>query len=200
MPGDMNRRTLLATTTAALAAPALARADAGQGIVGMSARRMVAAIRRRDLSSREVMAAHLAQIDRLNPRFNAIVSRVDGEVLLRQAAALDEDAAAGRFRGPLHGLPHAVKDTAPVKGIRSTQGSPILRDNIPTADSLVVERMRKAGMIFVGKTNVPEFALGSHSFNPLFGVTHNAYAPGRSAGGSTGGGAVALALRMAPLA
>lgn len=201
---DLNRRTLLATTAAALAAPALARAEvkarAGGEIVNMGAREMVAAIRRRDLSSREVMTAHLAQVDRLNPRFNAIVSRVDSEVLLKQAAAMDEDAAAGRFHGPLHGLPHAVKDTAPVKGIRSTQGSPLLRDNIPAADNLVVARMRQAGLIFVGKTNVPEFALGSHSFNPLFGVTGNAYDPGRSAGGSTGGGAVALALRMMPLA
>lgn len=201
-PLEMSRRTLLATATAALAAPASAqgKGGVGQGIVDMGAREMVAAIRRRDLSSREVMTAHLAQIDRLNPRFNAIVSRVDSDLLLRQAAALDEDAAAGRFHGPLHGLPHAVKDTAPVKGIRSTQGSPILRDNIPSADSLVVARMRQAGMIFIGKSNVPEFALGSHSFNPLFGTTGNAYDPGRSAGGSTGGGAVALALRMVPLA
>lgn len=197
---DLNRRTVLATAAAALAAPTVVQARASGDIAGMGAREMAAAMRRRDLSSREVMAAHLAQVDRLNPRFNAIVSRVDSEILLKQAAAMDEDAAAGRFQGLLHGLPHAVKDTAPVKGIRSTQGSPILRDNIPAADSLVVARMRKAGLIFVGKTNVPEFALGSHSFNPLFGVTGNAYAPDRSAGGSTGGGAVALALRMTPLA
>ena len=139
---DLNRRTLLATATAVLAAPALARAQikAGDGIVGMNARRMVAALRKRELSSREVVAAHLTQIDRLNPRFNAIVSRVDRDVLLKQAAAMDEEAAAGRFLGPLHGLPHAVKDTAPVKGVRSTQGSPILRDNIPAADSLVVPK------------------------------------------------------------
>ena len=199
---DLNRRTLLATATAALATPAFARAEtkSADGIVAMGARQMATAIRRRVLSSREVMTAHLAQVDRLNPRFNAIVSRVDSDLLLKQAAAMDEEAVAGRFQGPLHGLPHAVKDTAPVKGIRSTQGSPILRDNIPVVDSLVVERMRKAGLIFVGKTNVPEFALGSHSFNPLFGVTGNAYDPRRSAGGSTGGGAVALALRMMPLA
>lgn len=195
---EMSRRAVLATAAAALAAPAAAQGD--NQIVAMTARQMVAALRRRDLSCREVMAAHLAQIDRLNPRFNAIVSRVDSQALLKQAAVLDDDAAAGRFHGPLHGLPHAVKDTAPVKGIRSTQGSPLLRDNVPVADSLVVDRMRKAGMIFIGKTNVPEFALGSHSFNPLFGVTRNAYAPERSAGGSTGGGAVALALRMTPLA
>jgi len=202
------RRTVLtgaATALGTMAAPALARVAERRGtgsneIVMMNATDLSAAIHRRDLSSREVMTAHLAQIDRLNPRFNAIVSRVDGDALLRQAAAMDEDAAANRFHGPLHGFPHAVKDTAPVKGIASTQGSPILRDNIPAADSLVVSRMRKAGAIFLGKSNVPEFALGSHSYNPVFGTTHNAYAYGRAAGGSTGGGAVALALRMVPVA
>lgn len=206
----VDRRTVLARAGAAApvaltaaATPALAKVSAGgasNDIVMMNATDLSAAIHRKDVSSREVMAAHLAQIDRLNPRFNAIVSRVDGDALLRQAAAMDEDAAAGRFHGPLHGFPHAVKDTAPVKGIASTQGSPILRNNIPAADSLVVNRMRKAGAVFIGKTNVPEFALGSHSYNPVFGITHNAYAHGRTAGGSTGGGAVALALRMVPVA
>ena len=202
----MNRRTILAAAPAALAAgagPVFAKSAARKGpsdIVLMNATDLSAAIRRRDLSSREVMTAHLAHIDTLNPRFNAIVSRVDSEMLMRQAAAMDEDAAAGRFHGTLHGFPHAVKDTAPVKGIASTQGSPILRNNIPSADSLVVARMRKAGAVFIGKSNVPEFALGSHSFNPLFGTTHNAYAYGKAAGGSTGGGAVALALRMVPVA
>lgn len=204
-----SRRSVLAAASVALTAgaPAFARtvakgaaASGLDEIVAMNATDLSAAIHRRDLSSREVMAAHLAQIDRLNPRFNAVVSRVDGDVLMKQAAAIDEDAAAGRFHGPLHGFPHAVKDTAPVKGIASTQGSPILRNNIPAADSLVVARMRKAGALFIGKTNVPEFALGSHSYNPVFGTTHNAYAHGRTAGGSTGGGAVALALRMVPLA
>jgi len=169
-------------------------------IVSLSATDLAAAIRRRDLSSREVMAAHLAQIDRFNPQFNAIVSRVAPDALLVAADALDKDAAAGRFHGPLHGFPHAVKDTAPTRGIRTTQGSPLLRDNIPTSDSLVVERMRRAGAIFIGKTNVPEFALGSHTYNPVFGITRNAYDPTRAAGGSTGGGAVALALHMVPLA
>ena len=204
----IDRRALLAAAPVALAAgavPAFAQSRLGSkpvtsDIVLMTATDLSAAIHRRDVSSREVMTAHLAQIDKLNPRFNAIVSRVDGDMLLRQAAALDEDAAAGRFHGPLHGFPHAVKDTAPVQGIRTTQGSPILKDNIPNADSLVVARMRKAGVVFIGKTNVPEFALGSHSFNPLFGTTHNAYAHGRTAGGSTGGGAVAAALRMVPVA
>lgn len=169
-------------------------------LLDMSAIALAQAIRKKDVSAREVMTAHLAHVDALNPRFNAIVSRVDHEAVLRQAAAMDEAAAAGRFTGALHGFPHAVKDTAPVKGIASTQGSPILKDNIPTADSLVVGRMRAAGAIFVGKTNVPEFALGSHSYNPLFGITRNAFDPRKAAGGSTGGGAVALALRMVPVA
>lgn len=169
-------------------------------LVGMDAVALAAGIRRRDISSREVMAAHLAQIDRLNPRFNAIVSRVPADQLMKAAAQCDDEAAAGRFKGPLHGFPHAVKDTAPTRGIASTQGTPILRNNIPAADSLVVSRMREAGAIFIGKTNVPEFALGSHSFNPLFGVTRNAWNPAVSAGGSSGGSAVALALNMVPLA
>ncbi len=102
--------------------------------------------------------------------------------------------------GPLHGFPHAVKDLQPVKGTRSTSGSPILKDFIPTADSLMVERLRKAGAIIIGKTNTPEFGLGSHTYNPIYGVTRNAYDQSRSAGGSSGGAAVALALRMLPVA
>jgi len=201
----MTRRTLLSAAPAATIASQLSARHAGaagtrRDILGMTAVDLAAAIRRRDVSSREVMTAHMARVDALNPRFNAIVSRVDRDQLLREAAAQDEEAAKGAFRGPLHGFPHAVKDTAPAKGIAHTQGSPLLRDNIAAADSLVVGRMRAAGAIFTGKTNVPEFALGSHSFNPVFGVTRNAYDPSRSAGGSSGGAAVALALCMVPLA
>lgn len=200
----ITRRELLAAAPAMAASQTVSGrprpAEAGSDILAMTAVDLAAAIRRRDVSSREVMAAHLARVDALNPRFNAIVSRVDGEQLLREAAAQDEDAARDRFRGALHGFPHAVKDTAPAKGIAHTQGSPLFRNTIATADSLMVGRMRAAGAIFTGKTNVPEFALGSHSFNPVFGVTRNAYDPGKSAGGSSGGAAVALALRMMPLA
>ncbi|MEJ6011391.1 amidase [Novosphingobium aquae] len=195
------RRSVLAVPVAIAATQVIASPTTAPGreIVKLGATDLSRAIHRRDLSSREVMAAHLAQIDRLNPKFNAIVSRVSSEQLMRAAAALDEDAAAGRFRGTLHGFPHAVKDTAPTQGILTTQGSPLLRNNIPKADSLVVSRMRNAGAVFIGKTNVPEFALGSHSFNPIFGVTRNAWNPAVSAGGSSGGTAVALALRMTPL-
>ncbi len=200
---QLTRRTLLKAGSAAVvahAAGAMATpVPRPTDVLSLSALDLAAAIGKRRISAREVMAAYLARLEALNPRFNAIVSPVDPELLLRQAAAQDADAARGRFHGALHGFPHAVKDTAPVRGIRSTQGSPLLRDNVPTADSLVVARMRAAGAIFTGKTNVPEFALGSHSFNPLFGVTGNAYHPGKSAGGSSGGTAVALALRMMPL-
>ena len=201
---EVNRRQILAALPVLAGfSPAIARSAAARemsDILNLSAVALAAALRKKDLSSRDLMAAHLAQVDRLNPQFNAIVSRVEGDALMKAAAALDEDAARGRFCGPLHGFPHAVKDTAATRGIRFTQGSPILRDNIPAADSLAVGRIRQAGALFVGKTNVPEFALGSHSFNPVFGTTRNAFDPRKSAGGSTGGGAVALALRMVPVA
>lgn len=203
---NITRRALLAAAPAMAIAgqttsrDARASATLWSDFLALPAVDLAAAIRRRDLSSRELMAAHLAHVDALNPHFNAIVSRVDGDRLLREAATQDEEAAGGRFRGPLHGFPHAVKDTAPARGIAHTQGSPLLRDNIATADSLVVARIRAAGAIFTGKTNVPEFALGSHSFNPVFGTTRNAFDPRKSAGGSSGGSAVALALRMMPLA
>lgn len=199
----VTRRTILKAASAATVAyatqgmaAAFSRPD---DVLAMSAVDLATAIRGRRVSAREVMTAYLERVSLLNPEFNAIVSQVEPELLLRQAAVQDEDAARGRFHGALHGFPHAVKDTAPVQGIRSTQGSPLLRDNIPQADSLVVARMRAAGAIFTGKTNVPEFALGSHTYNPVFGITRNAYDPRKSAGGSSGGTAVALALRMTPL-
>src|SRR3984885_8444432 len=132
--------------------------------------------------------------------WNAIVALEDRGRLMSQATERDAQLARGESMGPLHGFPHAVKDLQPVKGIRSTQGSPILKDFIPPADSLMVERLRKAGAIIIGKTNDPEFGLGSHTYNPVYGITRNAYDPTRSAGGSSGGAAVSLALRMLPVA
>jgi amidase len=102
--------------------------------------------------------------------------------------------------GAAAGFPHAVKDLVPVKGIKMTMGSPILKDFVASTDSIMVERLRKAGAIFIGKTNTPEFGLGSHTYNPVYGATRNAYDQSRSAGGSSGGAAVALALRMLPVA
>ncbi|MFI0373735.1 amidase [Actinomadura sp. 1N219] len=164
-----------------------------------SAREIVHRIRARELSAREVVRAHLDQIERTNPQVNAIVTLV-AERALEQARDADDRLAAGADVGPLHGLPVAHKDTHATKGIRTTSGSPIFADLVPDADELVIERMRAAGAITIGKTNVPEFAAGSHTFNPVFGLTRNPYDLSRSAGGSSGGAAAALACGMHPVA
>jgi len=169
-------------------------------ICQLPARELAHRIRTRDLSSREVVAAYLDHIAALNPRFNAIVSMRPREDVLAEADAADAAVARGDAVGPLHGLPQAIKDLAHTSGLRSTSGSPLFADHVPEADAIVSARMRAAGAILIGKTNVPEFGLGSHTFNPLFGATGNAWDPTRSAGGSSGGGAVALALRMLPVA
>ena len=130
---------------------------------------------------------------------NAIVS-LDEERARAGAAAADEHLARGGRIGPLHGLPFAVKDTHAVAGWRTTYGSPLFADHVPDTDDLVVERIRRAGAVLIGKTNVPEFAAGSHTFNTVFGTTRNPLDPTRSAGGSSGGAACALAAGMVPLA
>ena len=156
------------------------------------------------VSAREVVAAHLDRIDAVNPVVNAVVSLV-AERALAEAAEADRRWAATapdeRDRlGALHGLPIAHKDTHETAGLRTTHGSPLLADNVPATDELVIERLRGAGAITIGKTNVPVFAAGSHTVNPVFGATRNPYDPGRSAGGSSGGAAAALATGMHPLA
>jgi amidase len=152
------------------------------------------------LSCVEVMAAYLDHIDALNPKVNAIVALQERASLLREAQARDAALTRGEAAGPLHGFPQAVKDLAPIKGMRTTMGSPILKDFVASADSIMVERLRSAGAIFIGKTNTPEFGLGSHTYNPVYGATRNAYDQSRTAGGSSGGAAVAVALRMLPVA
>lgn len=169
-------------------------------IVMLDATRLASAIHGREVSCLEVMNAYLDHIASLNPQVNAIVALQDREQLLAQARARDEQLAHGESMGPLHGFPHAVKDLMPVKGILSTQGSPLLRNFVPEADALMVGRLRRAGATFIGKTNTPEFGLGSHTYNPVYGITRNPYDLERSAGGSSGGAAVALASRMLPLA
>ena len=165
-----------------------------------SARALSEAIHRRDVSCREVLEAHLDQVARCNPRHVAIVSLQDAGELLRQADARDAQLARGESLGWMHGLPIAIKDLAATAGIRTTLGSPLMADNTPAEDSLMVARIRGAGAIIIGKTNTPEFGLGSHTFNDVFGTTGNAYDADRSAGGSSGGAAVALALGMLPVA
>ncbi len=169
-------------------------------IVMMDAVALAGAIRARQVSCVEVMTAYLDHIEKLNPKVNAIVALQDRAGLLAQARERDAQLARGDAVGPLHGFPQAVKDLTPVMGIPMTQGSPILKDFMPPADSVLAERLRKAGAIMIGKTNTPEFGLGSHTYNPVYGATRNPYDLTRSAGGSSGGAAVALALRMLPVA
>jgi len=153
----------------------------------------------RRFSCRELMAATLDRIGRENPRHNAIVSLRDPVALLREADVCDQELAQGHRRGWMHGLPQAIKDAVAVAGVRTTLGSRLV-DFVPSQDDLVVQRMRSAGAIVIGRTNSPEFGLGSHTFNDVHGTTRNAFDPSRSAGGSSGGAAVALATRMLAVA
>ncbi|MCY7320056.1 MAG: amidase [Ramlibacter sp.] len=154
----------------------------------------------RDISCAELMRATLGRIEALNPKFNAIVSLRSSESLLADAGSCDEELARGQRRGWMHGFPIAVKDLVDARGLPTRSGSPATTSRPAATDALLVARMKGAGAIVIGKTNVPEFGLGSHTYNPLFGLTRNAYDPSRSAGGSSGGAAVALALRMLPVA
>ena len=159
-------------------------------------------IRRGDISARDVMAAHLEQIERVNPAVNAIVTLLDGDTLMASALSADETLAKSSADdvAPLHGLPVGIKDLQPTAGIRTTYGSPIFRDFIPTEDSLTVQRYRDAGAIVIGKTNTPEFGAGSQTFNEVFGTTLNPYDLTKTCGGSSGGATVALACGMMPIA
>jgi amidase len=168
-------------------------------ICRLSAVELARLIRATELSARDVVSAHLAQIERVNPTVNAIVTLVADQAMAAALAA-DEAFASGQVVGPLHGLPIAHKDLQPTKGIRTTFGSPIYRDFVPVEDSLIVERLRNAGAIVVGKTNTPEFGAGSQTFNPVFGATLNPYDRTKTCGGSSGGAAVALATGMLPIA
>ena len=160
---------------------------------------LVRLIRSRQLSAVEVMDAHIAQIERVNPAVNAIVTFLP-ERARAGAQAVDAALARGDDPGPLAGLPVAHKDLTATKGIRTTFGSPIFKDFVPDADAIIVERLRKAGAITVGKTNTPEFGAGSQTFNPVFGATRNPYDPARTSGGSSGGAAAALACGLLPIA
>jgi amidase len=166
----------------------------------MPATEMAALIRQKNLSARELMQAHLKQISLLNPKVNAIVTLMPEDHLMAQARAADEAIMNGNWMGPLHGLPFGVKDLHETRGLRTTYGSPLKRSFVPDFDCLVVEREKKAGAIVVGKTNVPEFGLGSQTTNPVFGSTLNPYDLSKTCGGSTGGGSVALACGMVSLA
>jgi amidase len=161
-----------------------------------SATRLLSDLNTGSLKAVDLMQATLDRIGDVNGSVNAIVALRDADDLMAEARAFD----AGPNRGALHGLPIAVKDLVNVAGVTSTQGSPVFANHIPQKDDLIAERMRAAGAILIGKTNVPEFGLGSHSFNPVYGVTRNPYDLALSAGGSSGGAATALATGMTALA
>ena len=166
----------------------------------LDALRLSAAIAAREVSCVEVMEAALARIADVNPALNALVSLRDPDILMTEARRADAELDRGTPRGWMHGFPHAVKDLANVKGLVTTMGSPVFKDTVAQADDIFVERIRAAGAIFIGKTNTPEFGLGSNTYNPVFGVTRNVLDPTRTAGGSSGGAAVALAAGMVPVA
>ncbi|MEM6709920.1 MAG: amidase [Pseudomonadota bacterium] len=207
-----NRRQLLSHATG-LAALATLSASSGtplepgsqppvtsQDLTRLSALGLSATIHRRDVSCREVLDAYLTQIERFNPTINAIVSQAPTEHLQKLADDRDAELRRGRSRGWMHGMPVAVKDLADAVGFPTTAGSPLFVKDLPKADSIHVARMRAAGAVFIGKTNVPEFGLGSQSYNRVFGTTGNAYDATLTAGGSSGGAAAALALGMVPVA
>jgi amidase len=157
-------------------------------------------IRDKEVSALEVMTAFLSQIEQVNPKVNAVCSFIGEEAALNAAKKADEKLAKGEPVGPLHGLPHAVKDLALTDGIRTTFGSRIYKDFIAGEDALFVERLKQGGAIIIGKTNTPEFGAGSQTFNEVFGATRNPYDLSKTCGGSSGGAAVALACGMLPLA
>ncbi len=203
----LDRRSLLGVgigAAASAAAPSFARTASAaarpSGIVMLDAVALGDAIRSGQVSCVEVMTAYLDHIEKLNPKVNAIVALQDRAALLVQSEERDRQVKHGELMGPLHGFPLAIKDLEPVKGIRMTMGSPIFKNFVPDEDGIMVERLRKAGAIFIGKTNTPEFGLGSHTYNPVYGATRNAFDQSRSAGGSSGGAAVSLAMRMLPVA
>ena len=172
----------------------------GIGTHYISARELAAQLRDGSLSCSELMATTLARIDACNPLLNAICTRVDDDQAMAMAAVMDERLRSGSVPGPLAGLPIAVKDLSATAGIRTTMGSRIFADHVPEEDSLLVQRLRAAGALIIGKTNTPEFGTGSNTYNEVFGVTRNPWNPDKTAGGSSGGAAVALAAGMLPLA
>jgi amidase len=192
------REVLLGTAAALLFKGGLEGEATNSSICFMSAIDMARLIRAKKLSAREALAAHLKQIERVNPKVNAIVTLVP-EMAADAAAKADEKQAHKETLGPLHGLPVAHKDLLETRGIRTTFGSPLFKDYIPAEDDIVVERMRHAGAIIIGKTNTPEFGAGSQTFNKVFGATRNPYDLTKTCGGSSGGSAVSLACGLAPV-
>lgn len=203
--GAMGRRDLmkagigLALMSKIATARSTQRSSEGD-ICALSAKALSSTIAAREVSCVEVMQAYLDRISRLNPTFNPMVSLADPEHCIAAAAQADRDLARGLYRGWMHGFPMAIKDLADAEGFVTAKGSPLYKDNVAASDSIHVSRMKAAGGIVIGKTNVPEFGLGSNTYNPVFGATGSAWDATRTAGGSSGGAAASLALHMQPLA
>lgn len=161
----------------------------------LSTRELASRIAARELSARDALADHLARIESVNPSLNAIVTR-DDERAWALAADADERQARGEQLGVLHGVPLTHKESTATAGLRTTRGSPLFADHVPDRDALIISRLRTAGVVTSGKSNVPEFTAGSHTFNTLFGTTVNPYDTSRSASGSSGGAAAAIASGM----
>lgn len=176
------------------------QSGASNDIVNMDACDLSHAIHTRKVSCVEVMDAFLAQVDRLNPAVNAIVALSDRAQVRALAAERDDQLSRHQSMGPLHGFPQAPKDIAPVAGMVTTNGSPIFKGQVTQVDAAGNARLRAGGSIFIGRTNSPEFGLGGHTFNPVYGITRNAFNQSKSAGGSSGGAGVAVALNMLPVA
>ena len=200
---DMDRRTfgkLVGAAAVGAAIPSMPPTSAAaDDLCYASAVELAARIRRKELSSRELVAAHLARIEHVNPKVNAVVTLV-AEQARADAARADESQARGERLGALHGLPVLHKDLIDTAGIRTTHGSQFYKDNVPKNDALIVARVKRAGAVTLGKTNTPEFGAGSQTFNTVFGATRNPYDLGKTCGGSSGGAAVALACGMSPIA
>jgi len=207
--GDaITRRHFTATLAAGLTGAAVrpdpaaaqsAAAPSAAELCEMTAVELAARLAKKQVSAREVMTAHLAQIERVNPKVNAIVTLVADQAMAAAARA-DEAIARGGPTGVLHGLPIAHKDLVDTAGIRTTRGSRFFQDHVPTRDAMIVTKIKAAGAVTLGKTNTPEFGAGSHTFNEVFGATRNPYDVTRTCGGSSGGAAVATACRMLPIA
>ena len=169
-------------------------------ITGLSALELSMGIKTKQFSCYEVMQAYLTRIHKYNPVYNAIISMADDQNLFDQAKKADIAIERDEYWGWMHGIPHAIKDLAPLKGFVYTSGSPIFADRIADEDGFITSKIRSQGAIFIGKTNTPEFGLGSQTYNPVFGPTGNAYNPSLTAGGSSGGAACGLRTEMLPVA
>jgi amidase len=204
----MDRRQFLGSATGlgmALALPAVkpnkvVASELPADLTSMSASQLSAAIRQRQVTCVEVMQAYLERIHRYNPVYNAIVSMVDDDELIKQAKLGDRAQDKDEYWGWMHGMPHAVKDLSDAKGLPTSGGSPIFAGTVAEEDDFMIARIRRQGAIFIGKTNAPEFGMGSQTYNPVFGATGSAYDPKLTAGGSSGGAACGLAAHMLPVA